>query len=215
MSSGDISIVKNTKNSKKSRRQKKKRRTAVSDSDSSSSSSDNEMDVTKDDVLNEEKEAKEESNDVEMSDVALSDNEDEKNKAEILDASTKDKLNDIPFTTTDLTKRMTQNQKQNNQQQEIDLKKVEETINKAKLKFTQDVELNSNSKSATATGSKDANELKNEYLGLLFQNYGDDINALRTAPDFTTKSLTLLANVLKEGSGMFDVDTLETILESK
>ena len=50
---------------------------------------------------------------------------------------------------------------------------------------------------------------------MLFQNYGEDINSLRNAPDFTNKSLVLLANVLKDGSKMFDVDTLKTIVESK
>lgn len=60
-----------------------------------------------------------------------------------------------------------------------------------------------------------SNELKKDYLSLIFQNYGDDIDKLREAPDFTAKSLSLLANVLKDGSSMFDEDTLKTIFENK
>ncbi|CCE62363.1 hypothetical protein TPHA_0C02080 [Tetrapisispora phaffii CBS 4417] len=59
------------------------------------------------------------------------------------------------------------------------------------------------------------NQLKNEYLNLLFTNYGDDVNSLREAPDFSTKSLSILANVLKDGTKMFDQDTLRSILETK
>ncbi|CCD25160.1 Rsa3p NDAI_0E03430 [Naumovozyma dairenensis CBS 421] len=213
MSAGDINVIKKN-NNKKSRRRKKRRTADVSsdsDSSSSSSSSDNEEIITNDDNV--------ENKDVIVSDVELSDNESSvpmksEKAAEFLDDETKDRLNNIPFTTTDLTQRS--NGQRNQEGTQVDLQKVEEAINDAKLKFSDAI----NERKSTINGNntnaeKIENDLKNQYLGLLFENYGDDINELRTAPDFTTKSLTLLANVLKEGSGMFDVNTLQTILESK
>lgn len=62
---------------------------------------------------------------------------------------------------------------------------------------------------------KDKTELREEYLNLLFENYGDDINRLRAAPDFTNKSLSILADALQEGIGMFDIGELELVLKNK
>ena len=39
------------------------------------------------------------------------------------------------------------------------------------------------------------------------------MNELRQAPDFTNKTLVMLANVLKDGGDMFDVETLKTVVE--
>lgn len=193
MSAGDINLVKKN-NNKKSRRRKKRRTADSSDSDSDSSSSsgsDNESKLELTETLKEEE--------VQVSDVELSDEEREtKTATEELSIETKEALHNISYTDSDLTRKVTSSQK-NEGNNIIDLNKVKETINDSREQL---------SKSKRT-------ELKNEYLGLLFQNYGDDINTLREAPDFTNKSLILLANVLKDGSNMFDTDTLKTILESK
>lgn len=55
-------------------------------------------------------------------------------------------------------------------------------------------------------------QLENEYLGLMFENYGDDIDQIRKAPDFNERSLTILANVLKNGGNIFDEETLKTVV---
>lgn len=54
--------------------------------------------------------------------------------------------------------------------------------------------------------------LENEYLGLMFENYGDDIDQIRKAPDFNERSLTILANVLKNGGNIFDEETLKAVV---
>ncbi|CCH44467.1 hypothetical protein BN7_4031 [Wickerhamomyces ciferrii] len=55
-------------------------------------------------------------------------------------------------------------------------------------------------------------QLENDYLGLMFENYGDDIDEVRKAPDFNERSLTILANVLKNGSNIFDEETLRAVV---
>lgn len=58
------------------------------------------------------------------------------------------------------------------------------------------------------------NATKNKFLTEVFKNYSDDINSLRESNDFNSKhSLTLLANLLKNGAAMFDKETLDNILE--
>ncbi|CAB4255172.1 similar to Saccharomyces cerevisiae YLR221C RSA3 Protein with a likely role in ribosomal maturation, required for accumulation of wild-type levels of large (60S) ribosomal subunits [Maudiozyma barnettii] len=198
MSAGDIEAVKQ-KGNKKSRR-RKKRRTADSSESESSSSSDNESGTL---------EVTETPNNAEVSDVELSDNEPESKEVDekILDNTTKDKLSDIPFTTTQLTQRGSSS---GDKKGTIDMKKVGETVEAAKTEM-----VNSNLIQNAINSGENSKDLKKEYLGLMFDNYGEDINALRNAPDFTNKSLVLLANVLKEGSNMFETDSLKTILESK
>ena len=57
------------------------------------------------------------------------------------------------------------------------------------------------------------NATKNKFLTEVFKNYSDDINSLRESNDFNSKhSLTLLANLLKNGAAMFDKETLDNIL---
>ena len=199
MSAADINI-KNQKANKKSRRRKKRRTADSSDSDSSSSS-DNEAATMQVDEPAEE---------VNVSDVELSDNEGVRKTdtpEEILDDSTKDKLSNIHFTTTELTQRgaSTGDKKGN-----VDLKKVEDAITAG----NENVQKLASAQTSFPSGKSKA-ALKQQYLGVMFENYGEDINKLRQAPDFTNKSLVLLANVLKEGSNMFDTDSLEAILDSK
>lgn len=199
MSAADINI-KNQKANKKSRR-RKKRRTADSSDSESSSSSDNES------ATMEVNEPAEEVND---SDVELSDSG-AVNKSgvqeEVLNDATKDKLSNIHFTTTELTQRgSSSGEKRGN----VDLKKVNEAIEVGNKNVKEIA-----AEQATPSSGKSKTALKNQYLGVMFESYGEDINKLRQAPDFTNKSLVLLANVLKEGSNMFDTDSLEAILDSK
>ncbi|CEP25025.1 unnamed protein product [Cyberlindnera jadinii] len=90
----------------------------------------------------------------------------------------------------------------------------------------QKVKLINLTKSALNEGSKtlDTNQvesslqkgkktLETDYLSLMFNSYGDDIDKLRSAPDFNERSLTVLANALKNGSNIFDEDTLLAILK--
>lgn len=200
MSAGDINIAAK-KNNKKSRRRKKRRTEDFSDSSSSSDSSDNEMNTVDDvDVEMGEVQAEEEENkNIEENLIMKNVVENEKLNEEI-----RDKLDNIPFTKTKLVER-------NKHNEILNLQKVEDTINSAKENvnaLNNDASNNNKNITTTTIGSAD----KNEYLSLLFKNYGDDINELRNAPDFSSNSLILLANVLKDGTGMFDEDTLKTIL---
>lgn len=119
---------------------------------------------------------------------------------ETLSEDTKSALSRIPFVKTKLTEK---SQRDSNDSP-ADLKRVGEAIEEAKqqMRETQE-ELVANS------------DLKNSYLELLFENFGDDINSLRSAPDFTNNSLVMLAHLLKDGAAMFDVETLKTMLETK
>ncbi|CAR25854.1 hypothetical protein ZYGR_0A04260 [Zygosaccharomyces rouxii] len=182
---------------KKSRRRKKRRTTEVSDSSDSSDSSSEEETKASDTGAGEALQAA----------YQLSEDEDEKMpdasakpERETLSRNTKESLNNIPFTRTELNGKSTRN----NDDVSMDLQRVNEAINDAKQKIRESKE-----------ESQSTSQLKNSYLELLFENYGDDINSLRDAPDFTSNSLIMIAQVLKDGSSMFDVETLKTMLETK
>lgn len=195
MSEGEVRAAKSV--AKKSRRRKKRRTVDVSDSsdsDSSSGSESGKESKTVEVVVEEDE------------DIALTDDEavvkevDAKTDViETLDNATQAKLKAIPFTTTELTERVDYNKGQS-----ADLTKVKQKLQDDRHKL--DAALTSQGEDKTSA------EIKNKYLGLMFENYGEDINSLREAPDFTNKSLVMLANVLKDGTGMFDVDTLKTVL---
>ncbi|CUS49639.1 LAQU0S24e00936g1_1 [Lachancea quebecensis] len=182
------------RNSGKRTRRSKKRRTADSsdsETSSSSSSSGSESEHEQDEQNLQDNEGQLEISDVELSDA---EDKDDNAKTEVLGKETKELLNRIPFTTTELSNGGAKNI--NN----IDLSKIQRTIEDAQ----ENVSL-----------SKDEGQLKNAYLNLLFRHYGEDVNSLREAPDFTPKSLVLIANVLKDGAHMFDIDTLRTVMESE
>lgn len=193
MSQGEVRAAKSA--TKKSRRRKKRRTVDVSDSSDSDSSSDN--DYAKED--NRSVEA------VEEEDIQLTDDEaigvevSKEKSVEKLDDKVRDQLNTIPFTRTELTDR-----NDHIKGQGADLAKVKKTLEEDSKKLSSAVESQSTNKTNT--------ENKNAYLNMMFENYGEEINSLRNAPDFTNKSLVMLANVLKDGTSMFDVDTLKTIL---
>lgn len=183
---------------KRSRRRKKRRTTEVSDSsDSSSSSSDagEEVDNNVGETLeNAYQLSEDESEDVQMADV------NEKPEREVLSENTRESLDKIPFTRTELNGKATRNSDDTS----MNLQRVNEAIDDAKQKIRE-----------SQDGPHSTSQLKNSYLELLFENYGDDINSLRDAPDFTSNSLVMIAQVLKDGSSMFDVETLKTMLENK
>lgn len=187
MSVQDIEVKKAKKNSN---RRRKKRRTAESDSDSSSSSESEHETPVQDEKEPEEKEV----SDVELSDAEMQDAISEK---ETLQVDVTQKLADIPFTTTEFTSRTARDKSV-----PINLGHVEENLEDAK--------------SAMRTRlSEQENELKESYLNLMFENFGDEIHKLREAPDFNGKTINILANVLKDGTGMFDNETLKAILKSE
>lgn len=194
-------------NSKKSRRRKKRRTAQSSDSDASSSESESSAGELNVSDSKDEMQLDEETSDVELSETEIDRFKADTANLRELDDTTRDKLSDISLTVTDLTRRGTD--QGSGSGGGVDLKKVSQVINTSRERLQSSVLAGNN----PSTG--DANSLQNEYLNLLFENYGDDITKFRDAPDFTSKSLVVLANVLKEGSNMFDTKTLKTILDSK
>ncbi|KAL2709284.1 Ribosome assembly protein 3 [Kluyveromyces marxianus] len=189
MSQGDIAVK---KSAKRKNRRKKRRTQDVSDSESSSSSSSSsdgeevqnqDLDQDEDQV-----EASVEASVAEMDvDVVLSDDE----LPREMSKDTVERLSEVKLTTSDLTG--THGIHLGN----IDLQKMAGNLDASREKFQ----------------GQDKSGLKNEYLSMLFESYGDDMNELRQAPDFTNKTLVMLANVLKDGGDMFDVETLKTVVE--
>lgn len=202
MSQGDIAAVKSQRN-KKSRRRKKRRTADLSDSSDWDSSSASDMEIVKEDEVPVEDNTIEEK----ISDIELSDDESKDSTTETLTEQNKEKLANIPFTMTELTQRSYTGSQ--NKNEALDLKKISDNITSAKL------ELDNNTGINRDIGTDTDLNLQNEYLSSLFSNYGDEINSLRDSPDFSNKSLVILANVLKDGSKMFDTETLKAIVESK
>lgn len=62
------------------------------------------------------------------------------------------------------------------------------------------------------TLSRDRSELHKEYLTLMASTFSNDLDELRKKPDFSSKSLPILAKALQSGANMFDEDTLNAIL---
>lgn len=59
-------------------------------------------------------------------------------------------------------------------------------------------------------------KLLNEYVGKMVNNYGDDLDELRTKPDFKgQKSVGILAHLLKESGHVFDDSTLKAIVREE
>lgn len=216
MSAGDISTI-NTKSTKKNRRRKKRRTADVSSSDSSSSDSslENEKEeiqngTIKENVIGNGKidhvlskgNDKDEHEDIEMevSDVELTDEESKDlrlNSKEVIDDFTKISLSKIP-----------EPMKSQKKDSFMNASKIAENIKLAREEYNELAE------KFTPKG-KDKTKVREEYLNLLFENYGDDISHLRSAPDFTNKSLSVLADALQEGIGMFDIGELELVLKNK
>ncbi|QEU62572.1 Rsa3 [Kluyveromyces lactis] len=203
MSEGHIAAI--SKTNKRKNRRKKRRTQDVSDSSSDSSSDSENSSVEDNDTKLETMEkAASDVEDVALSDIDMDKEEDEaalddkkasRKEGSVLSPETVDKLNKVGLTTSDLTG--------NNgiHLGNIDLNKMSATLDESSSKLLEN--------------NKDKNGLKNQYLSMLFESYGDDMNELRNAPDFTSKTLVMLANVLKDGGDMFDLETLKTIVEDK
>lgn len=61
--------------------------------------------------------------------------------------------------------------------------------------------------------NQDQSDLNQQYLKLFANEFNDDIEELRKKPDFTDKSLVILAKALQSGSNVFDPDTLKALIE--
>lgn len=65
---------------------------------------------------------------------------------------------------------------------------------------------------AKETVKQDRQHLESAYLAYMADKFSEDLDQLRKKPDFTDRSIVLLAKTLQLGSNMFDEDTLEAVL---
>lgn len=66
---------------------------------------------------------------------------------------------------------------------------------------------------ARETIRTDRENLDNAYLKFMASSYSEDLDELRKKPDFTDKSLVLLAKTLQSGGNLFDENELKAVLE--
>ncbi|CAH2351981.1 ribosome assembly protein 3 [[Candida] railenensis] len=181
---------------KKNRRSRKKRRTEDFSSDSSDSSDSESSSHTQEENIEEvieekasiPKQAIRSHASLNLDDIDVLSDDDESNTSSTLQAISDDthkKLRQVNLTTTMLSNTTGLG---GSQMKNIDTNQVKETI------------------------SKDKTQLNNEYLMLMASTYGNDLDELRKKPDFTQKSLVILAKALQSGANMFDEDTLNAIL---
>lgn len=178
-------------NKKRSNRRRKKRRTEdFSSSSESSSSSSSESDH--EDLDEPEKEILKQ--DINIDDIDIeSDNEnsalthDKGNKLipQNLSITEKQQLSTVPFTTTSISNITNDNQIKN-------IPNINEISKNLDQKKTQ---------------------LNNEFLKIMTTEFGDDLDELRKKPDFTEKSLVILAKTLQLGVNMFDIDVLNGLIQ--
>lgn len=206
MSGSNIQNKNNTKSLlQKKRTNKKKRRTAVSSSESSSSSSSS-SDSSENEDVDMAIEVEEDAN-VEISAPQLSDSAKQKPKKSTLIRD------DIQISDSEINKSILQDQLL------LDSMPISEFINLNQINTAPELKQIENDISKKVEKLKNNkpvidNATKNKFLTEVFKNYSDDINSLRESNDFNSKhSLTLLANLLKNGASMFDKETLDNILE--
>ncbi|AAS54671.1 AGR181Wp [Eremothecium gossypii ATCC 10895] len=181
---------------KRANRRKKRRTQAESDSSDSSDSSESSQPSA------DEQEAKTDDVAVELSDVELSDSENKTvSHSEKLDDESKAKLKSIQLTATDLSSKFALQQNRN-----IDLQKAGREVDHGLEKLA---------KLDAQTSEQESGRLKTGYINMLFEHVGEDVNQLRNAPDFTPKSLVVLANALKDGGDMFDIESLRALVDNK
>lgn len=195
---------------KKKRANKKKRRTAVSSSEVSSSSSSSEGEDKEEDNTNLGANAS--GNEMEI-EINADEHLEKENIPSLSSPVQQSKLirDNIQLSDSDVKQEVLENQvllsdlpvsdfiNLHNIHTISDLKKVEQSINK---------------KSSALKNPPIDNSLKNKFLTEIFKDYSDDIESLRQSNDFNkSHSLSLLANLLKEGASMYDKDTLESILQ--
>lgn len=66
---------------------------------------------------------------------------------------------------------------------------------------------------ARDTVGKDRQQLETAFLALMATTFASELDELRRKPDFTDKSIVLLAKTLQSGSNMFDDETLDVLLK--
>lgn len=66
---------------------------------------------------------------------------------------------------------------------------------------------------AKSSINSDRETLENEYLKFMASSFSEDLDELRKKPDFTDKSLVLLAKTLQSGGSLFDESELKALLE--
>lgn len=66
---------------------------------------------------------------------------------------------------------------------------------------------------AIETVKKDRQSLESAFLAQMATTFAGQLDELRKKPDFTDKSIVLLAKTLQSGSNMFDDETLEALLQ--
>lgn len=59
---------------------------------------------------------------------------------------------------------------------------------------------------------RDRLELESKFLAEMATTFANELDELRQKPDFSEKSIVLLAKTLQSGSNMFDEETLEALL---
>lgn len=178
-------------NKKRSNRRRKKRRTEdFSSSSESSSSSSSESDH--EDLDEPEKEILKQ--DINIDDIDIeSDNEnsaltnDKGNKLipQNLSITEKQQLSIVPFTTTSISNITNDNQIKNTP----NINEISKNLDQKKT------------------------QLNNEFLKIMTTEFGDDLDELRKKPDFTEKSLVILAKTLQLGVNMFDIDVLNGLIQ--
>lgn len=89
------------------------------------------------------------------------------------------------------------------------LEETKQQLQKVKFTNTENLPL-SEAKQAV---SKDRAQLENEYLAFMAGEFAEDLDELRKKPDFTEKSIVMLAKTLQSGANMFDDETLEALLK--
>lgn len=171
-------------NPKSSRRRRKKRRTEDFSSDESSSSS--------------------------SSSDSDNDKEEEIKGSDNIENGKTPNIDDIDIDSDD--------EKITNNKNETELLSQETQKQINEIKFTSNT-LNSNNTTKTAeeikqTVDKNRNDLESQFLGLMASNFSDDLDELRKKPDFTDKSLVMLAKVLQSGSNIFDEDSLDALIKN-
>lgn len=179
-------------NKKRSNRRRKKRRTEDFSSSSESSSSES-SESSHEDLDDPEKEIPKQ--DINIDDIDIdsetetntltTDNSSNKLIPQDLSITEKQQLNTIPFTKTSISNITNDNQ----------LKTIP-NIN----------EINKNL-------DQRKNQLNNEFLKIMTNEFGDDLDELRKKPDFSEKSLVILAKTLQLGVNMFDIDVLNGLIQ--
>lgn len=178
-------------NAKRNSRRRKKRRTDFSsDLESSlSEESGNESDVDENNDVEEKhttiKEAVEPVKEVRISDITLDQYVEQTDDVEKLTGEARrqiEELNEILSTETNVHNITIDTI--NEQKEKLANYKKTHTRNEEKKKVSESV--------------------KDEYLSLMMQSYGDDLDELRKAKDLLENSLPMLANLLREGASVFE-----------